>query len=469
MAPLKDDDCTESKLPAMPTAGSLTRMSSIASAASATILLSLDWFRSTDSATAMVLDEAAQNGGDDDVFDMAVIGLGGTISHCDGTTSGRNTLLNTAHSGALPNESKFPAEPTESLSRNSSVSTVPFLQAFDWVWDTEPEVMPGSSLPSPGSSPQQASLLVGSHEGKKLNMNAMPAKDDTSNDFIKLLAKPTEGPSRGSSSHMTEWLRSTSLVLFRTMDSVAVILKEEAKKSGIVLDDENLFASNKVITNTQNSYGTSNSAIVKLHASNYTTLNLTLDIPSKIECDELLPAATGGANISRPNEEPQTDLYEDFMQEMNAACAPVVTNSVTPTGTPLSNKKIVCRKRKQPDSDTNVVQEPTEKDVLCGRGGDTIRHNVHFIDMCEAVADDYSATRQRGMDGKHGIAMGIVLAIQANQGRFIKQSTSGCDGSDGAQHWQVLPLQGALDKTAHCIRDIINKRRKNEQQQQQTA
>jgi hypothetical protein len=83
--------------------------------------------------------------------------------------------------------------------------------------------------------------------------------------------------------------------------------------------------------------------------------------------------------------------------------------------------------------------------------------------MCEAVADDYAATCKRGMDGKQGIAIRIVQAIQVKKGRFIKQSS----GSAGyAQHWQVLPLKGALDKTAHCIRDIINKRRKNEQQQQ---
>jgi hypothetical protein len=121
------------------------------------------------------------------------------------------------------------------------------------------------------------------------------------------------------------------------------------------------------------------------------------------------------------------------------------------------------------DDDTDVVV-PTMFDVKCGRGGDTIQHNGHFIDLCEAMAEAYQATGRRGMEGKQGIIMSIINAIHAKQGRFIKQD-SGVGGATttnngGAQSWQVLPLQGAIDKTSHCIRDILSKRRKNEQQQQ---
>jgi hypothetical protein len=113
-----------------------------------------------------------------------------------------------------------------------------------------------------------------------------------------------------------------------------------------------------------------------------------------------------------------------------------------------------------------LVDVPTQYDVKCGRGGDTIQHNEHFIDMCEAKAEAYQAAgkRTRGTTGKHGIVMEIINAIEAKQGRFIKQTSS--KNHDGSQHWQVLSTQDAMKKTAHCIRDILRRRgRRNEQQQ----
>jgi hypothetical protein len=109
---------------------------------------------------------------------------------------------------------------------------------------------------------------------------------------------------------------------------------------------------------------------------------------------------------------------------------------------------------------------PTQYDVKCGRGGDTIQHNEHFIDMCEAKAEAYHAAgkRTRGMSGKHGIVMEVINAIEAKQGRFIRQ-TSTSDTPDGDQHWEVLSTEDAMKKTAHCIRDILRRRgRSNEQQ-----
>jgi hypothetical protein len=125
------------------------------------------------------------------------------------------------------------------------------------------------------------------------------------------------------------------------------------------------------------------------------------------------------------------------------------------------------------------VVVPTKFDVKCGRGSDTIQHNGHFIELCDARVDAYQATRKRKIDGKRGIVMSIVNAIHAKQGRFIRQesgvgsattttttTTTTTNHGATAQPWQVVPLKEAMDKTSHCLRDIVNrKRRKNEHQQ----
>jgi hypothetical protein len=90
--------------------------------------------------------------------------------------------------------------------------------------------------------------------------------------------------------------------------------------------------------------------------------------------------------------------------------------------------------------------------VKCGRGGYTIHQNAHFLAMCGANAEDYAAA-PKGRHGKRRIAMKIVHAIQARQGRFIIEN-------DGGQ-WLVLSMEAARNKTAHCIRDINLKRCKN--------
>jgi hypothetical protein len=92
-------------------------------------------------------------------------------------------------------------------------------------------------------------------------------------------------------------------------------------------------------------------------------------------------------------------------------------------------------------------------DVLCGKGGKTVDHNLHYMRLCVQAADDYAATKKRGWSGKKGVALRVVQAVQLSGGRFLKPSSVG-------KGWDIVSEGKSIDKAAHCIRDVIHRRRR---------
>lgn len=103
------------------------------------------------------------------------------------------------------------------------------------------------------------------------------------------------------------------------------------------------------------------------------------------------------------------------------------------------------KKEKQEEELSNQII-PNDRDVLCGKGGKTLEHNMHFTKLCMDCAIEYSETKKRGVRGKKGIALGIVRTVQEQNGRFLKALESG---------WEEISDDEAIKKVAHCIRDIM--------------
>jgi hypothetical protein len=104
-------------------------------------------------------------------------------------------------------------------------------------------------------------------------------------------------------------------------------------------------------------------------------------------------------------------------------------------------------------SEPDLVVRPTVNDVLCGKGGKTVDHNLHYTRLCAQAVDDYVATNKRGWRGKKGVALKVVRTVHLAGGRFLKPSYVGMG-------WDVMSEENSIDKTAHCIRDVMHRRRK---------
>jgi hypothetical protein len=108
------------------------------------------------------------------------------------------------------------------------------------------------------------------------------------------------------------------------------------------------------------------------------------------------------------------------------------------------------------ESDSNephLVMLPTVNDVLSGKGGKTVDHNLHYTSLCVQVADEYEATTKRGLNGKKGVALRVVEVVQRSGGRFLEPSSTGTG-------WIVVSEEASIKKAAHCIRDAVNRRTK---------
>lgn len=116
---------------------------------------------------------------------------------------------------------------------------------------------------------------------------------------------------------------------------------------------------------------------------------------------------------------------------------------VTPSDESLSSRVVTPHASAQPIT-------PRPGDVLCGKGGDTIRHNRHFVRLCSEFAPEYSATKKRGPTGKKGIARKIINEIREENGRFLKYCKRG-------ELWEELSEAKAIEKVGHCIRDIVRR------------
>ena len=95
---------------------------------------------------------------------------------------------------------------------------------------------------------------------------------------------------------------------------------------------------------------------------------------------------------------------------------------------------------------------PNHVDVLSGQGVSRNHHNRFFLDVCKEFAEEYASTKQRGVDGKKGIALRIISMVKSANGRFLKQQ------DDDSKEWCELTTEEAINKVCHCLRDISRKK-----------
>jgi hypothetical protein len=123
-------------------------------------------------------------------------------------------------------------------------------------------------------------------------------------------------------------------------------------------------------------------------------------------------------------------------------------------GTPTEGEEAMELDLSRLESDSNephLVMSPTANDVLCGKGGKTVDHNLHYTRLCVQATDEYVSTKKRGWSGKKGVALRVVRAVQKSGGRFLKPSSTGMG-------WNVVSEEASVVKAAHCIRDVIHRR-----------
>jgi hypothetical protein len=116
----------------------------------------------------------------------------------------------------------------------------------------------------------------------------------------------------------------------------------------------------------------------------------------------------------------------------------------------------LASKTPRPENDSSEprrVMSLAVNDVLCGKGGKTVDHNLHYTRLCVQAADLYAATKKRGWSGKKGVALRVVRVVQLSGGRFLKPSSAG-------KGWDVASEGKSVEKTVHCIRDVIRRRRR---------
>jgi hypothetical protein len=107
----------------------------------------------------------------------------------------------------------------------------------------------------------------------------------------------------------------------------------------------------------------------------------------------------------------------------------------------------------KPAKDLSIPNfEPTESDILCGRGRGRFLHegNALYLSLLRKNVDRYASSTKRIQ--KSGVVTSIVSALQSQGFRFIKQE-------EISQRWYQLSETEAYARTAHAIRDLIRKKK----------
>jgi hypothetical protein len=106
--------------------------------------------------------------------------------------------------------------------------------------------------------------------------------------------------------------------------------------------------------------------------------------------------------------------------------------------------------------DNHMHIEPTEYDVLLGRGKSSQNHtgNIHFRQLVESKRDEYE---KASIMEKTIIADRIVNSVHNVAGRFLKHN---------GDLWEEVEFEIARDKVAHAFRD---RRRKHKRLQQNNS
>ncbi|CAJ1959423.1 unnamed protein product [Cylindrotheca closterium] len=105
--------------------------------------------------------------------------------------------------------------------------------------------------------------------------------------------------------------------------------------------------------------------------------------------------------------------------------------------------------------------EPTNKDILCGRGKGNLRHegNQHFMEIIRANLERYNNAPKR-IDKSLVVSL-IVSSLKDDGYKFVRQDTK-------SRMWFQLSEPQVHEKAGHAIRDILKKGGNAVQQQSQS-
>lgn len=100
---------------------------------------------------------------------------------------------------------------------------------------------------------------------------------------------------------------------------------------------------------------------------------------------------------------------------------------------------------------TNTSYEPTNLDVLLGRGGQTNNHvgNRVFRHEVQMHQNEYLSAKKKN---KAAIARRIVDIIHERGGMFVAKNANG--------EWEQVPNKKAQEKTSQALREGLDVRRK---------
>lgn len=213
------------------------------------------------------------------------------------------------------------------------------------------------------------------------------------------------------------------------------------------------------------------------------------ELAAALQMAHAVPGRRPAAKITRPTaaakKSSTTSCYDDFLKEMQAACAPTTTassSSNAAAGRLLQNppppvvvkteqeraadsKKQPSRKRKQQqpldNSDESdgqqgnvapvaaaaapVAVQPTDKDVLMGRGGRTNNHpgNKEYLKAKDAMQERYMAATKQG---KTPISQELVDKVHGWGGRFLQLV--------GKNTWHEVDAVTARKKCSQTLREV---------------
>ncbi|OEU12879.1 hypothetical protein FRACYDRAFT_191130, partial [Fragilariopsis cylindrus CCMP1102] len=91
----------------------------------------------------------------------------------------------------------------------------------------------------------------------------------------------------------------------------------------------------------------------------------------------------------------------------------------------------------------NEIMNETENDVLCGRGGATLRHpgNKRYRDLIDSNKETYRISTK---EEKTSISRSIVATIRNQQGRFLVERN---------KLWYDIGDAKATEKTSQALRE----------------
>lgn len=153
---------------------------------------------------------------------------------------------------------------------------------------------------------------------------------------------------------------------------------------------------------------------------------------------------------------PECDQAQYVQRRPNPSISESVGTAPNSEYVPVKSKKQIQTNQNENNrnqdgttiSDVTDNGDPTEVDVLCGRGGGTNNHigNRYFRQLVEDHRDEYFMSKKLG---KGQISRKIIAIIQARGGQFLKR-----DGSTGK--WCDIGNKQATLKTSQALREGLD-------------